>query len=227
MWKIGCSSQGWDQTALHCDEEAVMQELKAQGFDLLEVTAGCLLRRKPTLPVYAVHADKALLDQKPYYISAYIHALRKAMEPTGCRLIVVHPPSAPISNYSFLQSPCHGITVGVENTSAEVFSTVEAISAYTACGVVLDLAHAVRLGVPFTDYVSYRLVHTHIRGVGHSRGYTRLAEGDPKPVLRALDVLRQDQYEGAFLLEYPYRDVQDAVADRTFLSQCLQQISCR
>lgn len=214
---------GWNLDGFK-DERQVVATLHDRGFSYIEISGKCALNYGMGLLPYSVHADKHLLDYETIDILVYISALKHIVKRSlGCKL-VVHPPSDLTRDYSFLKNICRDITFAVENTHDNVFGAVDILSHHVKCGIALDSAHYFRLGIPCSKYLDYSIEHVHIRGKTKLGRYFRVVD-DRTEILSILFFLKNINYKGPLILEYPYTNICDAIEDRNFLLSCFTEVN--
>lgn len=221
MWEIGCSSQGWT-AGVYEDEETLVEELYQKDFRCIEVSAAFTHKHIANINPCAIHAYKKISDYDVCIILAYMCKIRKVMKDLHCNMLIVHPPEKLIDDYSFLKYVCKDMVIGIENTSENVFRTVDDMSNIVECGIVFDFSHFYRLKIPLEVYRSYKIIHVHARGFGDSSFYLRINFNSKSDIMLLLQYLKEQNYKGVFMLEYPYNSINDAIVDQRYLRSCLK-----
>ena len=173
--------------------------------------------------VYSVHAYKELFVQEPAFVRYYLGKLWQYMKDVGGKLAVFHaeksvPPTA-IAPQWFEGDA----VIGFENTSDAVFQYAETFGTEDRFGIVLDTAHAVRLGIPIEEYLRYRICHVHVKGWDEHFGYRRIKPDDVHIINILKEILRSG-YKGMFILEYPYHSKAEWLEDRDVLKKILEEL---
>lgn len=220
--RIGVSCIGGNGAFLHAFSDFFEECGAAFEFPMLEIPAFCQWVTGHE-PVYSIHAYKELFTQEAMFVRYYLEKLWKYMNDIGGKLAVFHAESSVPPSMICPQWFDGEALVGFENTSDAVFQYAEAFGREARFGIVLDTAHAARLGIPIEEYLHYRILHVHVRGWDQKCGYRRIKPHDPY----ITDVLRkilQSGYEGMFIMEYPYHSLTEWTEDRDILKKILEGI---
>lgn len=173
-------------------------------------------------PVYSVHAYKELFVEEPAFVRYYLGRLWKYMDDVNSGMAVFHPAQSVLPSVLGADWFRGDISVGFENVNEAVFQYAEFFRQESRFGIVLDTAHAMRLGIPIAEYLHYRIIHVHIRGWDKRLGYQRIKPQDPY-IADTLTKLLQSGYQGMFILEYPYHSLAEWKEDRDILKKILEE----
>lgn len=106
------------------------------------------------------------------------------------------------------------VSICIENTHKNIFEFLHKANKYFNCSLVFDFYHFQRLAFPLRKYLPFSIGHTHIRGVNVFGEATSLNKNIKDDELKTyLRFLSKKQYNGVYVLEYPYNAINTLRAD--------------
>lgn len=223
VWKIGCSTMGWNKSKYKTEQQVVL-DLCKNKIDCVEVSGSYVISHSDVVCPYSIHANKYLLDWRKDDIIAYILMLRHACKSMQNIRIIMHPPTNYIIDYGFLHNICKGMTIGIETVSEASFKTVEQLSEHVKCELAIDFSHVKRLNFSFDVLSKYPVCNVHLRGSCNGcYEYVRVMSVKSE-IYHWLEFLLSINYSGALILEYPYGSINEVFEDICYLDGVISKI---